>query len=519
MTGPGQPPGGDPRTPSRSSKARQQERRRTQEEARRWAAELVTRFCAASSVEERGAILAELELPYILDEEAALELYRAQPQLSSAFIQRHLPRGRRAEDATSIWQRMMGQAQTHGDEPLYFALYRAQATAQQWARDTDQLALRIDDPQLLCAELERRHPNPWRPDVGLQLAKLAQQRGAQLLPYLMDHAREIWSSSRRSGYAQIIEIARHGDWLELWAALVGSCASASEYDREVIALVRDRSAPEAQLFDRLRALASAGPAPGGRRRPLRDETLLALYERFPELARGPFRAQLEPSPGRPRAGLIEKAIERFDDELIDLVAARLAVRAERSGAERLLAVAAAAARHLEGTALDALSLGRRAAGILMRVPPRSIRNRLELMRRNPLAPLLFERAAEACLAAPEVAAELLSAQDDQVCALAVHALTADDPRALPLARRNRELLLRALERRLPSAVRRQALRALDGLAEGPAEAVQLLAWARNLLAREGPSAGLLALVARQLNRHPMLQQPGEAVVMYRRASR
>ncbi len=505
--------------PSGSGKEQREERRRTQEDARRWAAELVSRFCATATADERGAVLAKLDLPYILEEEAALELYRADPLLTSAFIQRHLPRGRRAGDADAPWQGLLGQAQAHGDEPLYFALYRAQTTGEQWARDTAQLALRIDQPQLLCAELERRHPNRWRPDVGPQLAKLAQERGAQVLPYLLQHWHEIWSADRRSGYEHIMQLARRERWLELWAALLGSCASAAEYDREATSLVQDRSTPEPELLRRLRSLAGAGSMSGSRRKLLRDGTLLALYERFPELVRGPFRAQLDPSPIRPRSGLMEKAIERRDDELIDVVAARLAVRSERSGAERLLGVAAVTARYLEAPTADGIGLGRRAGAILGCVPRRSIRNRRELMRRNPLARLLFERAETACLTTPGVAAELLRAEDDQVCAIAVDALTADDPRALALARRNRELLLAALERRLPGPVRRVALRALDRLAEGPAEALQLLTWARTLLARGDPSAGLLALVARQLNANPALLQSGEEPVVYRRTTR
>jgi hypothetical protein len=142
-----------------------------------------------------------------------------------------------------------------------------------------------------------------------------------------------------------------------------------------------------------------------------------------------------------------------------------------------------------------------------------------LVRRNPLARLLFERAEEACLTTPGVAAELLRAEDDQVCAVAVRALSAADPRAIDLARRNRELLLGALERRLPTPIRRPALRTLDRLAEGPAEAAQLLTWARTLLARGDPSAALLALVARQLNANPELLQSGEKPVVYRRTPR
>jgi hypothetical protein len=265
--------------------------------------------------------------------------------------------------------------------------------------------------------------------------------------------------------------------------------------------------------------AGSGPASGGRRKPLRDATLLAIYDRFPELMRSAFQAQLDPSPSRPRSGLIEKAIERRDDELIDLVAARLAVRSERSGAERLLGVAAITARYLETSVTDAIGLGQRAAAILERVPRRSIRNRRELLRRNPLARLLFARAEQACVTTPGVATQLLRAEDDQVCSVAVRALSADDPRAIALARRNRELLLRALERRLPSPVRRAALHALDRLAEGPAEAARLLTWARTLLARGDPSAALLALVARQLNANPAQQQSGEKPVVYRRTAR
>jgi hypothetical protein len=216
---------------------------------------------------------------------------------------------------------------------------------------------------------------------------------------------------------------------------------------------------------------------------------------------------------------MERAIERRDDELIDAVAARLAVRSERSGAERLLGVAAITARYLEASGTDAVGLGRRAAAILKRVPRRSIRNRRELLRRNPLARLLFERAADACVTLPGVAAELLDAEDDQVCAVAVRALSADDPRAIALARRHRELLLGALERRLPSPVRRAALRGLDRVAEGPAEAAQLLAWARTLLARGDPSSALVTLVARQLSANPALAQSGEKPVVYRRTPR
>ncbi len=92
------------------------------------------------------------------------------------------------------------------------------------------------------------------------------------------------------------------------------------------------------------------------------------------------------------------------------------------------------------------------------------------MRRNPLARLLFEHAGKACLADEHAAADLLQADDDHVCAVAVRAMTSDDPRALPLARQNLDRLLAALDRPLPRAVARQALRALDKVADAPGSA-------------------------------------------------
>ena len=100
------------------------------------------------------------------------------------------------------------------------------------------------------------------------------------------------------------------------------------------------------------------------------------------------------------------------------------------------------------------------------------------MRRNPLARLLFEHAGKACLADDHAAADLLQADDDHVCAVAVRAITSDDPRALPLARQNLDRLLAALDRPLPRAVARQALRALDKVADAPGSAERILTWAR-----------------------------------------
>src|SRR5262245_16692478 len=134
-----------------------------------------------------------------------------------------------------------------------------------------------------------------------------------------------------------------------------------------------------------------------RAKPLRDATVLALYDRFPDLLRIAFRAQIDPLPSRPLTGVAELAIQRKDEALIDTLCARLALRAERSGADRLLHVAALVARHLEAAAPDLIDRGRRAVAILRRVPRHSIRNPRDLLRRNPLSRVLFDSAAHACL--------------------------------------------------------------------------------------------------------------------------
>jgi hypothetical protein len=90
---------------------------------------------------------------------------------------------------------------------------------------------------------------------------------------------------------------------------------------------------------------------------------------------------------------------------------------------------------------------------------------------------------------------------------------------LPLARRNLEGLLAALDRPLPRAVARQALRALDSAADTPGSAQRILTWARAALARRKsscPREELMALVARQLSLHPALRGEREVPLVHRR---
>jgi hypothetical protein len=504
------------------------DRRQQSAAAQRWREALAARYPAAPTSEARSAVLAELDQPHLLDEDTALALYAVQPLLSSPFILRHLPRGRRADDARLPWARLMGQALARNDAVLHFALYRMQAGPEEWARDTWELARRMPDAAALCDELERRHPQRWRADIGPHLVALARERGQHMLPYLERHAADVWSPRRRSGHEEMAALAQKRGWWELWATLIRNCAPAGQYDREVMALLQD-AIDEPSVRQRLLVLAGVWTPLGEARRaarvkPLREDTLLALYQRFPHLLRGPFRAQLDPAPVRPLGRLVALALEQRDEELIDHLASRLAAHRARSGAERLLESARRVALHL-GAAGDEAQLDRRAASILRKVPaiPGGIH---AASSRNALTRLLVERAAHACTTQPGLAADFLSAGELHVRVVAVRALTASleaaaslqrgqqAPPATPVAAN----LLDALSRPLPAGVRHRAVKALARVELDAPVRERVAAWARAALQRQAaPDADLVALLGMQLARLPGLRAEGEHATVLRRS--
>jgi hypothetical protein len=501
-------------------RASRPERRHSEEQARRWAAELIARFRSAASSAQREQVLRELDQPLLLDEASALELYRLQPGLASGFISRHAPRGRRSVDAHLPWLRLMREALGQGDNELHFALYRAQVPAEQWARDTMELARRVASPERLCEELERRHPQRWRADVGLHLHALAQLRGEHILSYLERHAAEVWSARRRAGRAEMAELARRRGWWELWAELTISCTSAAEYDAEVMALVLDQASPEAQVRQQLLQLAGApraAEAAGGTDRPLKDATLLALYQRFPHYVRGPFRARLAPSVKQPRGALLRRALEQRDEELIDLLASHLAAYQPRSGDTALMDAVQLAAAYYAGLAADDGAHAARAVRILKRVPAGTIQSLRELERANPLARSLFSRVRSAARDSAGTVAELLGAPDRQVLSLGLGALAQAGARAALVVDANLDLLLEALARPTNRPAARRVLEVLRAV-DTQQSAQRVLAYVRERLSEAGsraPREAFAALAGELLQRFPELREPGEQPVVYR----
>jgi hypothetical protein len=83
-----------------------------------------------------------------------------------------------------------------------------------------------------------------------------------------------------------------------------------------------------------------------------------------------------------------------------------------------------------------------------------------------------------------------------------------------------DMLLGALAQPLPSTVRRGAVRALGRAALSHVEREHVAAWARQSLARGGPTPDpdVLTLLALQLSRLPSLRLEGETPLVLRRPS-
>jgi hypothetical protein len=325
----------------------------------------------------------------------------------------------------------------------------------------------------------------------------------------------------------MLGLARSRGWWELWGALVRTCGRPNEVNREVSNLVRDSSLPEDDVRYRLLLLTGASrewnaPALGlARVQPLEDNVALALYERFPDLVRGPFRHNVAPTSGRSFGGLLRKAIEAGDEVLIDFLAARLATRGGVYSDDQLQRAAEQASHHYESLRLEELAFARRAASVLTQIPAFSIHNYRDLVRTNRLARLLFERSSALYLASPDALRDLIEASEIHVQALAYRTLGLDDERARALAQENLDLLLGTLLRPLQRATRLLALAALRNAARTPDVAARVAARARQALDLSDtryPKDALIALIGTLLHRFPALREAGEETVVHRRAA-
>lgn len=494
-----------------------------------WRRDLLARFRQASTRPERAAVLARFDLFHALDEPTAKELYTLDPEVARAFILKHLPSEWSffGKDANPFWESLLALASERGDEQLALGLYRRQVPAKRWREDALALAARHRDPSELVAALQRHHPEHWVDNLPEVFLELAQQRGRDVLPYILgkvQHVYRRYGLFRNKGYDGLIALARERQWLDLWSALLRTASHPDAYNKEVASLVRDTRSPEQEVRLRLMLLTGVGreynfPGLGlAQVRPLEDDVAVALYERFPDLVRGPFRPHVGGGWQRAYPKLIERALAATDEDLIDYLASRMVMYQLTIYGKHLALAVDMLCAHYEALLDRPAELARRAASALGRVPAFAVWNYANLVRSNRLARLFFERTHGIYLADPRAVRDLLESPQIHVQALAFRVLAEDDPRARAQAAANLDLLQATLLRPLHRKTRMMAFGALRNATaqEEPARAV--LARCREALDlpdKRYPKEKLIGLIGEILHRHPALRGAREQPVVFR----
>jgi hypothetical protein len=490
-----------------------------------WYGDLLRRVRAARAGAERQAVLSRLDVGLPLDEETAVALYAIDPEAARPFVRKHLPfTWGFGGEKRSLWKRLVAAARLRSDDAFAQELFRRQAPVDVWRAEARRVCTTVRDPEALGDALEQIHPKGWVSGIGPGLAEVLEARGRDAFPYVVRHLGEMWRSIfGRDGYKPILALAEERGWTDLWAELLRTCARGTEFDDAVLKLVRDRGMPEDEVVARLGLLAGVsrewnfGPLGLAQVHALSDGTAVALYERFPDLLRGPFRPHVGTRWAHPFKELATRALAEGDDDLVDHLASRSLLYLP-SIDQRHEQVADLLSRHYESLRGDPVVLARRASSVLTRVPAYSIHTYDRLIRENRLARLLFERSNDSVLADRTAVRDLLEAPEIHVQALAFRALALPDARARAHAAASLDLLLPTLLRPLHRRTRRLAFGALDNAAHDEGAAAHVLRRAKeayDLPDRKYDKEALVGLMGRVLHRHPALRSGGERPRVFR----
>lgn len=484
-----------------------------------WRADLVRRFAAATAPSARHAALAKIDVGLALDAATAIALYATDRAAARRFVLDHLPWFGWLGDQRADWEPLLERSKE--DPDFHFELYRRVVDPRRWRADVLALGKTVRDAGELDAELERRHPRAHLPEAAEVFLALGELRGEDVMPYLLRHVASVtprWRLGAREakGLPGLLALANQRGWLPLWAALLRTSATRALFDGEVRALVRATARPGAEVRTRLALIAGHGAEanfPGlslAQVQPLETQTALELYERFPDLVRGPFRLHVAPGWHTAYPALVRAAIAARDDDLTDFFASRAAMQPvgeARGWKETLEALTA----HYE--ALDEPTFVARASNALGRMPAFAIWSYDRLLADNRLARLLFERSTGLYLASSRAVRDLLESPQIHVQALAFRILGRDDPRARAIAAEHADLLQATLLRPLHRRTRLLAFAALEQAARhDEATARYLLGRMKEALAlpeKRYPAERLVGLIARVLHAWPALRAPAE----------
>lgn len=531
------------------------------------------RFCealkqaykSAPTPAARTIVLDEFDDWFDLDEATARDLYQTD-RAASPFILKHLPRYYWNDKKREMWDGLGGDARIKGDNKLYYALYRALMPAERWNAEVILLADGIPEVARLNDALEERHLSGYGIERSATMIKLLEKRGRDVMPYVRAHLDDLVGGWRGDPVKPVLDLATKNGWWDLWASAIRSGRGNQHFNKAVEALVKDEALDELARVERLKALAGVSrewnwPGVGlAVVHELHDYQAVALYKRYPDLVRGPFRPNVTPRWWRGSEGLLQALLLAGDEEMIDIVASRYATRVgenrsndnatamtsfaewEKSlgndpapepsapakaesnkkrkpkgkGALQVLAEYYQAIRDR-----DDAEFARRASNVLTRIPAFSIYDFNSTLRGNPLARLLFVRSLESYLGVPGAVRDLVEGSEINVQKLAYRILAQNDIRARALAAQNIDILVGTLLRPI---FRKTRLPAFDALANAArhdaATGERVLSRARDALRlpdKKYPKEELIGLIAKVIAANPSLAAAGEQPVIYRRA--
>ncbi len=499
-----------------------------------WNAALVEAYRTAPTPAARAIVLDEFDDWFQLDEATAIRLYDVD-RGAAAFILRHLPLRFTywGNEKRAMWDKMGRLARAHGDEKLYFALYRRLMPVDRWETEVLALADAVVEQAEVNRVLENRHLEGYGIERGGTVLKLLERRGRDVMPYVRAKLEETIGWGKHDDAKRFVDLAERKGWWDLWAATVRTAPSPKLFNECVGKLMRDEGLTEATRRERLTALAGVSREwnwPGfglARIHALDDDLARLVYARYPDLIRGPLLPNVTPRWWQGSPNLIKAAQTAHDDDLVDILASRYTTRISwrrrwnpKEKPDEVEITASEIAVYYQAIRdRDPIEFARRAANVLTRIPAYATFNQHELLRTNNLARLLFVRSLDQYLAVPQAVQDLVEGSNIHVMKLAYRVLALPDPRARALAAENVEILLGTLLRPLHRKTRMAAFEALANAARhDEAVAGRIHTRAREALKlpdKKYPKPELIGLIASILAAHPALATEAERPVVYR----
>ncbi len=213
-----------------------------------------------------------------------------------------------------MWEKLGALARAHGDEKLFFALYRKLMPVSRWETEVLTLADAVVEQAELNRVLENRHLEGYGIERGGTVLKLLERRGRDVMPYVRAKLQETIGGWGKDEHAKrFVDLAERKGWWDLWSASIRAASNSEAVQRvrrqaDARRNARRRRAPGAAegAGRRLARVELAGPG-AGQHPPLDDDLAGLVYARYPDLIRGPLRANVTPTWWRGYPNLVKAA--------------------------------------------------------------------------------------------------------------------------------------------------------------------------------------------------------------------